>query len=341
MQSFPLVEVSGSAFQMGAQHGRQAAPIIQRYLEWIEKLTGKPRDLLQQNAMRFLPYLKKLSPRYVEEVMGLAEGAGITLADAMLCQARAEAARQWDGGCTAFAITRDGTADGNPIAGQNQDLESEYADVAILLRVRPADGRPRALMFTFAGQLGYAGMNQYGVANFVNALYNFQWQPGLPTYPVRRLLLEQRSVGGCIDLLKRVRLCSALNVVLADGAGGIGDVEMRPEGCAIFTDQHSCLRLHTNHYVTREFSAFEAHTLPDSVPRLSRVRELVAKHWGRITVDTMKEILADHEGEPGGICRHGAVNMHSISGYIAEPARGRLHVRRGHGCAGSWTVYTV
>jgi isopenicillin-N N-acyltransferase-like protein len=341
MDSFPVVEVSGSAFEMGKQHGQQAAHLIQRYLKWIDKLTGKPRGLLQQNAMRFLPYIKKLSPRYVEEVMGLAEGAGIMLSDAILCQARAEAAQRWEGGCTAFAITRNGTADGNPIAGQNQDLESEYADVAIVLKVRPADGRPRAVMFTFAGQLGYAGVNEHGVCNFVNALYNFSWRPGLPSYPVRRALLERRSVADCVDLLKCFRTCSALNLVLADGAGAIADVEVRPEGIAAFEDEDPHRRLHTNHYITRNFASFEDNTLPDSGPRLDRVRELVQKHWGRITVDTMKEVLADHAGAPGGICRHGAVNMHSISGYIAEPARRRLHIRRGHGCTGKWTVYTI
>ena len=65
------------------------------------------------------------------------------------------------------------------------------------------------------------------------------------------------------------------------------------------------------------------------------------EQWGRITVDVMKEILADHAGDPAGICRHGAENMHSISGYIAEPTAGVLHVRRGHGCLGSWTAYPI
>ena len=40
MESFPVVEVSGSAFEMGEQHGRQAAALIGRYLEWIDRLTG-------------------------------------------------------------------------------------------------------------------------------------------------------------------------------------------------------------------------------------------------------------------------------------------------------------
>lgn len=341
MTEFPMVEVSGSAFEMGVQHGRQAEPLIRRYLTWIGKLTGKPPEMLRANAMRLLPYIRQLSEKYVDEIFGLAEGARISIADAVLCQARAEAAHSGEGGCTAFALTGEATADGKPLAGQNQDLEPEYARVAIVLRVRPNDGRPPTVMFTFAGQLGYAGMNQFGVANFVNALYNYRWRPGVPYYPIRRVLLEQRNVADCIEVLRKHRACSAVNLVLADGKGGIANVESRPDQIAVYNDEHRDRRLHTNHYLSATFAPFEDNTLPDSVPRLDRVRRLVRERWGRITLEAMKEILADHDGGPAGICRHGAQGMDSISGYIAEPAKGLLHVRCGHGCNGHWTAYRV
>ena len=105
-------------------------------------------------------------------------------------------------------------------------------------------------MFTFAGQLGYAGMNQHGVSNFVNALYNYRWRPGLSFYPIRRVLLEQRSVDDCVRLLRSHRTCSAANLVLADNGGRIADVECRPEGVALYNDANPAVRLHTNHYVT-------------------------------------------------------------------------------------------
>src|SRR5438552_1005264 len=152
---FPLIEVAGNSYEMGYQHGEQARPLIQKYLLWIEKLTKCSRDVLCSNAIRFLPGMQALSPAFVEEIFGLANGARISTAEAVLCQARAEASHTWEGGCTAFALRGKATKDGKPLAGQNQDLEPEYANVAILLKVRPNDGRPRALMFTFAGQLGY------------------------------------------------------------------------------------------------------------------------------------------------------------------------------------------
>ena len=76
-------------------------------------------------------------------------------------------------------------------------------------------------------------------------------------------------------------------------------------------------------------------------PGLLIFRHLVRESWGRITAETMKVVLADHEGDPGGICRHGESGSHSVTGYIAEPAAGLFHVRRGHGCTGTWTAYEV
>ncbi len=90
---FPLIEVSGTSYEMGYQHGAQARDLVHRYLLWIDKLTGKPRDVLCRNALRFLPRIQALSPALVEEIRGLAEGAGISFEEALLCQARAEAAQ--------------------------------------------------------------------------------------------------------------------------------------------------------------------------------------------------------------------------------------------------------
>jgi isopenicillin-N N-acyltransferase-like protein len=339
--TFPLVEVSGSAYEMGHQHGAQAADLVARYLLWIEKLTGKTRDVLCRNAMAFVPFIEMLSPQLVEEIRGLADGADISFDEAVLCQARAEAAHEHEGGCTAFALTGSATADGRPLAGQNQDLDPEYADVTIVLRVCPDDGRPRAVMVTFAGQLGYAGMNELGLAHFANALYNCPWHPGLPHYPLKRVMYEQRSLDACVDILRQHPTCSAGNMVFCIGSGEIADLEIRPEGVVRYEGEHPDAILHTNHYLTPEYASHEDDTLPDSRPRLARIQHLVQEEWGGITVDTMKRVLADHEGDPAGICRHGDRKMHSVAGYVADPARGAFHVRRGHGCLGTWEAYEV
>src|SRR5208283_2958993 len=158
---FPLIEVKGTAYEMGRQHGEQAGELVRKYLIWIERLAGKPREFLCRNAHRFLGAIERLSPKYVEEVRGLADGAGISFPEALLCQVRTQALYAAEAGCTTFALKGEATLNGEVMIGQNQDLEPEYSEVAIVLRVCPTDGRPRALMLTFAGQLGYFGMNEF------------------------------------------------------------------------------------------------------------------------------------------------------------------------------------
>ncbi len=343
MQQFPLITVSGNAYQMGYEHGEQATVLIDRYLLWIEKSTGKSRDELGARARAFLPFIEDLNPLLLDEIRGLAEGARLPYEHALLCQTRGEAvgAPLPAEGCTAFALKGTATTHGQTLAGQNQDLPPEFSDLGIVLHLKPTDGRPRAITFTFAGQLGYMGMNEHGVAHFANGLGDYQWQLGLPHYPLKRTLLEQHTIDECLGILHKYRTCSAGNMVLCDGNGQIADVEIRPTGIAVYADADPDRRLHTNHYITEEFAPCETHGTADSVPRLERIRELVQNSWGKIDVETMKDILADHVGDPGAICRHGAGGTYSICGYIAEPAKGLFHVRRGHGCLGSWTAYEV
>ena len=55
INEFPLIEVSGPPYQLGYEHGSQVKDLIQKYLQWIEKLTGQSRDILAHRAMTFLP----------------------------------------------------------------------------------------------------------------------------------------------------------------------------------------------------------------------------------------------------------------------------------------------
>ncbi|MEE2657606.1 MAG: C45 family peptidase [Candidatus Latescibacterota bacterium] len=342
MNQFPLVIAEGSAYSLGLHHGEQAASLIQCYLRYIEKTTSKGRDELAVCALSFEPLIAELSPAYLDEVRGLADGAGISYGEAMVCQVRGAAVVPADAdGCTAFALTSEATRTGETLAGQNQDLPPEFSDFGIVLHLKPDDGRPRVVTFTFAGQLGYMGMNSVGVAHFANGLGNAPARRGLTHYPLKRRCFEMSTVDECVGLLRRFRACSAGNMVFCDGDGGVADVEIRPDSVAVYDDEHECRRLHTNHYVTEEFADFEDGNIPDSVPRLDRIRALVAERWGEINVEVLQEMLADHSGDPDGICRHGGKGIYSIAGYIAQPAQGVLHVRRGLGCTGTWSTYEV
>lgn len=348
---FPLIEVSGSSYDMGYQHGAQIPDLIEKYLFLIERITRKSRDELCKNAVRYIPLLEKLSPAFVEEVRGLAKGAGISFEEAVVCQLRGSAAVGPDSeACTSFALTGAATKDGNTFSGQNQDMGPDMATVGIVLWLKPNNGRPRIANFTFAGQIGYHGMNSFGVAEFANAISGGKpyestgkRQPAINHYPIKRLMLEMKSVEECIHLYKTNPVNGPANSIMCDGAGNIADLEIRPGGViAEFKDEYPNFIGHANHYVTAEFGDPQRDdTDSSSYNRHRRLHELVKENWGNITVDTIKKILSDHEGDPRGICAHGLNDSYTIAGYIADVEERVLHIRRGSGCLGTWTEYEV
>lgn len=348
---FPYIEVSGSSYEMGYQHGAQIPDLIEKYLVLIERITNKSRDVLCRNAKGYIPLFEKFSSSYCEEMKGLAKGAGISFEEAVVCQLRGSAAyNPAHEGCTSFAMTGAATKNGLTYAGQNQDMEPEMADVGVILHLIPDNGRPRIINFTFAGQIGYHGMNSLGVSEFANALdggkpikTDAQAGCALGHYPLKRRMLESKNVQECIKLYRTHPMNGPANAMLCDGLGNIADLEIRPGlQVAEYKDESPAFIGHANHYVTPEF-ADPNRDNPESSSyiRHKRIHILVKENWGNITVDTIKKILADHEGDPGGICRHGLEGSHSICGYIAEANKGIFHVRRGHGCIGTWTAYEV
>ena len=119
------------------------------------------------------------------------------------------------------------------------------------------------------------------------------------------------------------------------------DIEIYPSGNSIWQDKWSEGLVHTNHALTPDWAPQESYVLTDSCRRLDRARQLFQEILGHLSVQVIQEILADHDGKPAGICRHGAEGMYSISGYIAEAEKRLLHVRRGLGCKGQWKTYEV
>jgi len=70
------------------------------------------------------------------------------------------------------------------------------------------------------------------------------------------------------------------------------------------------------------------------------MHDLIKNIYGNINLDNIKNILADHYNFPASICRHGANNMDTVSGYIADPLNKTFHIRKGFGCEMNWQSYS-
>jgi len=340
---YPLFDVSGSPRELGQQHGELARIRIIGYLGYLSETLKMDERTLARRAMLFRGEFQRHCPELLEEIDGLAEGAGINAGLALASQMRGELACLSDGACTTFAIGPRVTASGQMLIGQTSDMPEEIRSFAYVLRIRP-DNRPAAVMWTFGGMIGYHGLNEYGVSHYANSLGGGPgWQFAPSHYPLKRLILEQTSLEGVLKIMRKFPVCSNGNYMLCDGGNRFLDVELTPEGPHLIEDTAAGFLVHTNHFLSVRHSCPENldQSLPDSVPRLERIRALIEEKSGSMTVEDMQRILADHDGAPVSICRHphdgygdGVLPAagRTVAAMIAEPACGIFHVAAGNPC---------
>jgi isopenicillin-N N-acyltransferase like protein len=367
MRRLPEIRVSGAPFERGRQHGDQAGDLIRKYLDRFidESCAAAPagagasrptRADLLRGALAAVPFYEAFAPHLVEEIRGVAQGARISFAEAMLCNVRMEAARfvraeaeeaemapDRSEGCTAFAFGPEATAGRTVIAGQNSDQSPWNAEVMVVLAVRP-DAGPGALMVTHAGLIGYHGCNGAGVAQFANAVPPAGWRPAMPHYLMKRVLLEQRSADACVRTMLRARVASPANYVVADARGHLADVEMTPEEAVVAYSGGAGV-VHTNHFehprLRRLNHGEDGAQLAGSLDRAERLRSLTGATPGGVTVESLKEALADHAGQSQPICRHGPPDLATVASIIAEVEHGRVHVAAGTPCSVEYVSYAI
>jgi isopenicillin-N N-acyltransferase-like protein len=293
--------------------------------------------------------MEEFAPDQVEEIRGIAAGAELPFEMALLANVRGEVfgVDRAQPGCTAVALGRRATADGSILIGQNQDQGPAMRDLVVILRVVPERG-PRMLMATFGGLIGYGGINSAGIGYMMNALNNSVWRLGLPHYPVKRALLEQNDLAGCLGVFDRARVASSANNLLVDRDRLI-DVELTPDGYEVLEPDpgRGDFLVHTNHFRSACLATDERMLarLPDSAPRCERMETLVRERHGSLTVANLQAFLSDHDGRPTSICRHPESDtgsaMESIYSVIGEPDRGLLHVSVGNPCESEYVTYQV
>ena len=316
--AFPLVEMSGPPRERGRQYGRQAADRVGRsvdyYLRQLEAAgIGWPRA--KALAAGYVPLIQNFAPAYLEEMRGIAEGAGVDLEGVVIVNARTEmmfgakkaADADADDGCTGAVIMPEAARDGRLLHGQNWDWREECVHTGVVLRIRRDDG-PDVLTFTEAGGLARSGLNAAGIAvtgNFLACDRDYK-QQGVPLPLIRRRMLEASHFALAIHVLAAVpRSCSS-NMMVSDAAGEAINFECAPDELFCVYPQDGLIT-HANHFVHPAAQAKLRDTYhaisPDSLYRDGRVRKLLAKKHGALTLDDLRDALFDDYGTPYSVCR--------------------------------------
>lgn len=346
--TFPIYRFSGSHFEIGKQFGEACAERIHLHLDLaqsrLEQKQNIPRAHALANAYRFQPFVEASAPFFVEEICGLAAGAGITIEEAWLLQLRAElgvvpAEKLKDepgDECTSYAVLPDATSDGHAMAGQNADLPSFYGRLGVMIEME-FDDMPKVLMLTPAGQVSYLGINDAGMGAFANYLTCDGWRVGFPRYLLSRLALTKESIPDALTAIRGVERASSRNLMLLDGkgTGTAVDLETTPTRDAEIHPVDGLIA-HANHYDAPDMADEERANpayLPNTRTRGATMRRLLDERRGSLNPETMQDILRDRSSYPDCLCRMDVDNPQhdsmTFASLIAQPTEGRMWVAFG------------
>lgn len=144
---------------------------------------------ITDSVSQWVPISEQVAPHLVEEMRGIAEGAGVTFAEILTLNVRGEFVydhqrpaktasaavgavddeRDAVDGCTSFFLTGEGCGTGHTLVGQNWDWRTRTAGTTLIVRV-VQDPLPTVIMQVEAGQVGRHGANSAGISLNANGL---------------------------------------------------------------------------------------------------------------------------------------------------------------------------
>jgi isopenicillin-N N-acyltransferase-like protein len=346
----PFIDVSGPPRERGRQYGEQASARIRRGIEhYSGQLETSKLGWAEIRAIvdTYEPTIAAFEPAYIEEMKGIAEGAGVEYAAIALLNARTEILKLADrrrkgvpaeidpDGCTGLAVMPQAAAAGQVIHAQNWDWKAECAETAVVLRVRREDG-PDVLTFTEAGGMARSGMNAAGIsitANYLESDRDYR-QVGVPLALLRRKALEQERLAIAMRIVYSTPKSASNNVMVSQMGGIAIDFECAPDETFQVHPERGVI-VHANHFQSPVALAKLKDTgianTPDSLYRDLRVRQLLEPHIGAITPAHVKAALFDDYESPWSVCRPPRLNTSnnlsaSVAMVVMQPQQGLMEV---------------
>jgi isopenicillin-N N-acyltransferase like protein len=331
----------GGPRDLGLQHGRAAGDLIRSaYATRMRRACqGSEEAAVLGRAMAYQFYVEMYCPELIDEIAGIADGAGMSFEAVLFLQVATElelAATACDTPVTDGCSSLGGVdPEAGPFIGQNWDQPQGTYETQIILRLIPVSG-PALIMFTRAGVVGYIGVNAAGVGHVNNQLYASS-PPGLTGYFITRKFLGFESVKEAISWLQEVQVGSSGNYLLGD-ARTLVDVELGNGQVAKIVTP---IQLHTNHYLTKREGLGDraSDRLPDSYDRYDRLMELFGR---RGTYGAAVAALKDHSGYPKSVCRHeDKAGLSTVASVLIKLRTKQVLVCQGNPCEGAYTSYAL
>lgn len=197
-------------------------------------------DAVLLEAAKYIPHLQAHCSRYLTELHGLADGAGVTFLDILALNVRTEimfglfttptTPAHTDipsDGCT--SLSHFDAATGQSLLAQNWDWQRAQGANLIVCHIaqqqgdRSSSSIPSIAMVTEAGIIGKIGLNANGVGCCLNAIRARGVDPTkLPVHFALRTVLEAASREEAVARVRALGVAGSAHILVGDAGGAMG-----------------------------------------------------------------------------------------------------------------------
>jgi isopenicillin-N N-acyltransferase-like protein len=333
--------------------GEAARHQVHRSIENARIFLEKSQDILQLDwrgakiqSRKYLPFVQEHYPQYAEEMLGIAEGAGVAFDDIAVLNAMeavtSDALHLEK--CSSMAVNETRTADEHVLVAHNEDWLPWDEDDVYLVLAHP-QGEPSFLAMTYGGLLPNIGLNSAGIAQCCDSVYPSDSRIGIPRIVVSRAVLSARSISQAIRHMLVPQRAAGYNHLLVHESGEMYNVEVSARQFAILP-AHNGYVLHTNHYLDPKMQAveYEPDELISTRVRYHRIDRLIQSH-NKHTIKSLQAIQKDHVNFPDSICNHEdsqspvTDRQKTINAMIMDLTARNIHLAWGNPCINSYATY--
>ncbi len=235
-----VLYLKGTPYEMGYAQGKLCTTEVRYFASQVAPLMLKGLDYTPEKADAVWKlYTKHLRPEYLEELQGMADGAGVSLAEIQRFHAIPDIS-EWH--CSFFAAGGNATMGGSLIQIRALDYETKAGiqKYPALIVSEPSTGVP----FVNVGWLGHcgvvSGMNAEGIAmseigdDWDKATDNFDGRP--LNYVMRDTLQFGKTLEEAVSLVQKgARTTSLLYCISSAKEGKVRALKTSHTQCIVYT----------------------------------------------------------------------------------------------------------
>jgi len=373
-QPIEMIEISGTPYERGLQYGKTAKDRIQKVLkDWktsIHKSCLRDPDDFLKDFLEWADFkdsIDKWAPGMLDEVRGIADGAGIDFEtmyafqlgdeemvyDFKECKLKKEAEEknsETGQHCSALGVF--GQQDQPNYLAQNMDIYGWTRGHQILLKVDY--GEFQVMTLTLPGLVGLTGVNSRGLGICCNTLFDLDHcNDGLPVSFVVRRVLEMENFDKAVKFVQEVKHASGQNYTIGD-AKEIGAFECSEEKvCRYIPDPDMPRVFHTNHAFVNDdddfYKKYQSHEsgkmpedwLDNTEQRYEALERRLGKDLKTVSIGDIKAALRSHDYPHNPVCVDVPTGLTFGSVIYELYDKPKLHVTAGPPCKSKYQVYEL